>query len=139
MSLCKYRLPYYMYRVNYGNTLSRTYTAKRVRHITDVFMISADHLLPLNTLTSQLLLKKIAWEYILNLSLYYDVPKKERADALKYMRRSLYILDHAPSFIYKVVKIILHFPGIKFFAYILQLAKKMKRIIRNFKVAQYEK
>ncbi len=129
-SICFLHLPYYFYRVNYGQSLTRCYTVRRVEQLMQMFAAANGHL---GDRASDLLLKqKLAREYILNLSLLWEVPKRERKQALSALTAAK-PLSCSASGIYTAAAIAVKVLGIPVCAGMLYCAKSVKRLVRKVK------
>lgn len=127
--------PYYSYRVNYGESLTRRYTAEHVRQLIRMLRSAA---LYLNTdEPSRLIRAKLAREYILNLSLMYEVPKTERAAALKELEAARLLMDGA-SGAYAAAAAGIKLLGIPASAALLLAMKRVKRLKRKIKTRRFD-
>ena len=123
--------PYYQYRVNYGNTLTRRYNAKRVRDLTLMIARASAGLKESAPSFSRVLQNKLAYEYILNLATCYQVPKADRAEAFRYYKDTWAVLDAADSSAARLIKGAVSVAGLKSVAAGLCWLKKLKHAYRN--------
>lgn len=122
--------PYYFYRVNYGESLTRTYTFSRVSHLIAMLLQSAK-----NTAEDEagcILRAKIAREYILNLSLLYEVPRKIRKQIRRELEKGKTLLRFAQG-VYRPTAVVVRLLGISLSAWGLIGMKKIKRRLRKVK------
>ena len=130
---CFLHNPYYYYRVNYGNTLTRRYTVKRISELLEMLQRSVAYLRKNPTEITQYLLNKITWEYIFNIALIEEVPASERPEARKLFLDTAFILNSSSQVGVKICKALLSLLGIDILAKILYLLKRGKREIRKIK------
>lgn len=130
-SVAFFHNPYYHYRVNYGNTLTRRYDAKRVRDLTRMIACSSAGLKESAPSFSQALQNKLAYEYILNLATCYQVPKSDRAEAFRCFDDSWAVLDAADSSAARLIKAAVSAVGLKPVAAGLYCLKKLKHTCRS--------
>lgn len=126
--------PYYRYRVNYGNTLTRRYDAKRVRDLTGMIACAGAGLQESAPSFAQILQNKLAYEYILNLATCYQVPKSDRTEAFRYYKDTWSVLDAADSSAAKLIKGAVSAVGLKPVAAGLYCLKKLKHVGRSVSV-----
>lgn len=131
--------PYYHYRVNYGQTLTRLYTVQRVQQLMDMLLLSAEHLQHQQTEAAQLIINKLAREYILNLHLLAQLPVQQRPAALSALYSAAKLLDMAEGRLYSLARRILSTFGIPPAAYALFAMKCGKRSLRRIKAAMHNK
>ena len=132
-SISFFHVPYYFYRVNYGNSLSRKKTAEHAEHLMQMLRVSHDYLHSLNTVSAELMDVKLSREYFLNLSMYYESPKNDRKNILKYIKESQYLLRESPSRKYRMIGKEASVFGVRHLALLLLMMKKVKRGIRKLK------
>lgn len=120
--------PYYCYRVNYGDTLTRRYSAERVRQLMTMLLTARRGLD--GSAEAQLLRQKLAREYILNLSLYAECPRAERDPAYAQLRSASELAEDAAG-IYKAAAIAVKVTGIRAAAWLLLGMKRVKRRVRR--------
>ncbi len=120
--------PYYCYRVNYGDTLTRRYSAERVRQLMTM-LLTAQRRLD-GSAAARLLRQKLAREYILNLSLYAECPRDERDTAYAWLRSASELTEDAAG-IYKAAAIAVKVTGIRAAAWLLFGMKRVKRSVRR--------
>ena len=125
--------PYYNYRVNYGETLTRVYTADRVRQFTDMCLRAKETLDSADAPWTGKLRSKLAREFVLNLAVCPQVPKDERAAALEYCRASWSVLDGADCGIARLARAAEKAVGLRLTALVLYGMKMMKRAARHIK------
>ena len=124
--------PYYCYRVSYGATLTRRYTAERVRQLM-VMLQSAGQLLDGDgSETAAALRRMLAREYVLNLSLYAECPRKERREALSYLRGAQALSARAAG-PYRPAARFARIFGIPLTARLLLGLKRVKRLARRIR------
>lgn len=120
--------PYYCYRVNYGDTLTRRYSAERVRQLMTMLLTARRGLD--GSAAARLLRQKLAREYILNLSLYAECPRDERDAAYAWLRSASELAEDA-SGVYKAAAIAVKVTGIRAAAWLLLGMKRVKRSVRK--------
>lgn len=130
--------PFYGYRVNYGSSLTRRYSAERVRQLMDMLSAAAGHL-DMDERCHRLLGGKIAREYILNLSLLYELPKAEREAALGYMKNKRHLAAMADGAAYRAVYLLTGIMGLRIPGYVLYRLKGLKRYARERKVRAHDR
>lgn len=128
-----FHVPYYFYRVNYGNSLSRRKTAEHAKHLMQMLCLSHDYLHKINTVTAKLIDIKISREYFLNLSMYYEASKNDRKLILKYIKEAQYLLRESPSLMYRMIGREASVFGIRHLALFLLMLKRLKRSMRKIK------
>ena len=135
-SIAFFHEPYYCYRVNYGDTLTRRYSAERVHQLMTMLLTARRGLD--GSAEAQLLRQKLAREYILNLSLIYELPIAERRDiAYEYMYANSFTYD--ASGIYAVTAKVISILGIPITARILYMLKRIKRGLRRAKIKVFSR
>ena len=122
--------PYYCYRVNYGNTLTRRYSAERVRQLMTMLLTARRGLD--DSEQARLLRQKLAREYILNLSLYAECPQDERNAAYAQLRSASELAENAAG-VYKAAATAVKVTGIRAAAWLLLGMKRVKRRVRRHK------
>lgn len=120
--------PYYCYRVNYGNTLTRRYSAERVRQLMTMLLTARRGLD--DSAQARLLRQKLAREYILNLSLYAECPQDERNAAYAQLRSASELAEDAAG-VYKAAATAVKVTGIRASAWLLLGMKRVKRRVRR--------
>lgn len=131
--------PYYSYRAHYGNTLTRRYTARRVRDLMEMLTLSAKELEPYQNDCASLLRDKLVKEYLLNLSLCSEVPEEEREEAIQSMRGAAELLRIAKSPKLACLSLAVRTLGIKASSSLLLSMKMVKRRLRKRKIEDFEK
>ena len=134
-----YHNPYYFYRVHYGDTLTRQYTVKRIRELMEMLRISVEDLRPYQTVCASLLRDKLVKEYLLNLSLLFEIPKEERKEAFLEIQKTSFLLLMAKDAKLITLSRIVRCTGIMASSSILLYMKKIKRYFRKLKIKAYEK
>lgn len=129
-------IPYYNYRVNYGTTLTRSYSSKRVLQLMVMLERARSHLK--NDDLSSLINSKLAREYILNLTLMYEVPVSERQVSLQYLKAAKRLSSGAAG-VYSVVSKLIDILGIPAIAAVLLVMKRLKRYVRKLKTQRFFK
>lgn len=129
-----YHSPYYCYRVNYGQSLTRNYSLKRVKHLITM-LCKAEECLKEDT-ASAVLGAKIAREYILNLSLLYAVPDENFTETLFVIKNGTHLM-HRSSGIYTLAARFIRLFGIRICGYILDCMKRAKHLLRTMKETRY--
>ena len=125
-----YHEPYYFYRVNYGSSLTRVFSAEKIRQLMVMFKRAMGYL---GDSESDAFIKaKLAREYILNLSALYEVKKAERPAVLKEFRNS-YELAESATGAYKYAAKAVKLMGISASAWLLYMMKRVKRLLRGLK------
>ena len=120
--------PYYCYRVNYGDTLTRRYSAERVRQLMTMLLTARRGLD--DSAQARLLRQKLAREYILNLSLYAECPQDERDAAYTWLRSASELAEDAAG-VYKAAATAVKVTGIRAAAWLLLGMKRVKRRVRR--------
>lgn len=138
-NLCFFHNPYYSYRVNYGNTLTRKYTAARMGQLMEMLQCSAKHLNGENSDAEKLLLNKLSQEYLLNLALLQEIPAAERPQAKQFLCEAVWIAPLANRWDMKLLSQIVSLLGIDAASQITYCMKRVKRGIRGLKTAFYDK
>lgn len=128
-----YHNPYYDYRVNYGETLTRIYTAGRVRQFTDMCCRAKETLDGTDVPWAGELRNKLAREYVLNLAVCCQVSKSERAAAFDCFRTSWSTLDGADCGIARLARGSEKVLGLRLTAVALYIMKMLKRAVRRIK------
>jgi len=128
--------PYYFYRVNYGASLTRRYTLQRVEQLMAMLKKAAQNAGAGEC--AQLLRAKLGREYILNLSILYEVPREDRSSALAALKDASSLMGYAGG-IYRIVAKVIVLLGIPFSAWILYLMKRIKRLKRTLKTKAFSK
>lgn len=126
--------PYYQYRVNYGNTLTRRFDAKRVRDLTGMIACAGAGLRESAPPFAQKLHNKLAYEYILNLATCYQVPKSDRAEAFRYYKDTWAVLDAADSSAARLIRGAVSAVGLKPVAAGLYCLKKLRHTRRSVSI-----
>lgn len=125
--------PYYYYRVNYGNTLTRIYTLERVKNLLDMLQRSANYLKSVGTADAQLLLNKIARELFLNISLLRQIPDKDRAEAECLMNDAKWLITLGNGTFAKAADMAVSFLGVGTVSGAVVFLKTVKRRLRGMK------
>ena len=131
-----FHAPYYNYRVSYGNTLTRNYSAERVRQLMAMLESARNVLEPAAEPAERALLAMLGREYLLNLSLLYEVPADEREKCIGYMRDARELADDARG-VYKFAAVFSRVFGMKCAAGILIVMKRLKRRVRTYRQRKY--
>lgn len=124
--------PYYCYRVNYGATLTRRYTAERVRQLMEMLQSAGRRLDGDAGETAAALRRMLAREYLLNLSLYAECPRAQRREALGYLRTAQSLGCWAAG-AYRPAALFARIFGITLTARLLLGLKRVKRLSRRIK------
>lgn len=127
--------PYYFYRVNYGNTLTRKYTLDRVRDLLDMLQSTAAYLKGIDSAESRSLQNKIAREFFLNLSLIWQVPDSDRREAERMMREAEWLLKLGEGAFARAADAVVSLLGLKAASGVVMSAKTVKRRLRGMKTA----
>jgi len=127
-----YHNPYYSYRVNYGNSLTRRYSAQRARELMVMLRKAADTLGKSNSVMKPGLQRMLAREYLLNLTLCAECPRGERKQAADELKAGVYLADYAAGSM-RIVRAALKCLGVPVTARLLLLLKKVKRLMRAVK------
>lgn len=136
-SIAYFHNPYYCYRVNYGDTLTRCYTAQRVRQLMQALTAAADYLNAVKTPEAQLLTNMVVREYLLTSSLYAELDREQQAEAAGYIARAGYITGLSSKPTQRFAGKALDMFGISAFSHALLEMKKLKRLIRQIKIKDY--
>lgn len=131
--------PYYLYRVNYGATLTRKYTAERIGQLMEMLQCSAEYLKEKNSSSGKLLLNKLFQEYLFNLGLLQEIPMAERFQAEQSFREAAWIASLADQWDLKLFFQIVTLLGIDTSSQITYCMKLMKRKFRGLKTVFYDK
>jgi len=129
--------PYYFYRVNYGETLTRRYSAKRIGHLTEMLQSSAVYLSGQSTNEAQALLDKIGLEFILNLSLIWEVPPNERLQTRQLFQGAAWITGLTNQNVLRLLGIAASHGSIGTVSWTLFHLKCVKRRLRRAKAVRY--
>lgn len=124
--------PYYAYRVNYGNSLTRQYTVARARETLWALRTVRDQLQTVNTREGQALRAIPGREYIRNLPLYVQVGKGNRAEVLSLLQEEQELM-HNVAGLYQIASWAIRLLGIRASAWLLYAAKKMKQGVRSYR------
>lgn len=133
-----YHNPYYAYRAHYGDTLTRRYTIERVMQLMEMLCLSMEHLRPLDTACSRLLMDKLVKEYLLNLALCCEVPAPDRDKAFEACMDAKPLLAKASSGKLRLISALVSALGIRLSAWLLYGMKKIKRWLRREKIKNYK-
>lgn len=133
-----YHNPYYCYRVNYGNTLTRRYTAERVRQLMTMLQSAVRHLNGDSRSVAVSIRRMLAREYFLNLSLYADCPRSERREALHHLQNAQNILALNDRGIYRLSARFASCFGIPVTAWLLLGMKRLRRVRRQILQRRHE-
>lgn len=136
---CFFHNPYYSYRVNYGNTLTRKYSAERMRQLMKMLQCSAKYLNEENSDPGKLLVNKLSREYLLNLALLQEIPAAERPQAGRFLREAAWIAPLASRWDLKLFSCMTSLFGINAASRITYRMKRAKRKVRGLKTALYGK
>lgn len=128
-----FHIPYYFYRVNYGDSLSRKNTAEHAKHLMQMLRVSHDYLRNMDTVSAELMDKKLSREFFLNLTMYFESSKEDRKPILKYIKETRYLLNESPSLMYRIIGKEVSVFGVRHLALLLLMLKKVKRGIRKLK------
>ena len=119
--------PYYYYRIGREGSLANKVTLKHITDLMDMLAVSVERVKKAKFSLKELLLDRLALQYILSFVMIYDIDKKEINEAKRYIRirKSLYkeITLNNPG-----KKIFLKFI-IEFLAYILKNIRDVRRIL----------
>lgn len=127
-----YHNPYYSYVVNYGETLTRVYTAERVRHLMTMLRKAYDTLSASENDMTDGLRKMLSREYILTMSLLYECPENQRKEALRYIGEAGMCAEYSAG-VHRLVREASRLFGIPAVSFTLLEMKKLKRILRKIK------
>jgi len=133
-SFAFFHTPYYFYRVNYGLSLTRSYTLPRVQQLMAMLKKARLHLG--DGRANTLLKEKLSREYILNLSLLWEVPKADRAETLHELKSARELLVDAAG-VYAVAAKVVGLIGIPLSAAALYSMKIAKRLVRSIKTGLF--
>lgn len=125
-----YHLPYYHYCIYYAGNLMCRYTAERTNQLMAAIQRSKEFAESHKSTESDLLLAMLGREYVLNLSLYAEVPSEERAEALTALHGGDDILRYTRG-IYRLAAVFVRMFGIKLSAWILARLKWIRRKVRG--------
>jgi len=129
--------PYYFYRVNYGETLTRRYSAERSGHLTEMLRSSAAYLSGQSTDKAQPFLNKIGLEFILNLSLIWEVPPNERLQTRQSFQEAAWITGLTDRSVLRLLGIAASHGSIDAVSWAFYHLKCVKRRLRKAKAARY--
>lgn len=125
--------PYYNYRVNYGVSLTRVYTAERVRQFTDMCLRAKETLDSTDAAWAGELRNKLAREFVLNLAVCRQVPESERSEAINTYRETWNVLDGVDGGIARLARAAEKTLGLRMTAGALYVMKRMKRAVRHLR------
>lgn len=131
-STAYYHNPYYYYRVNYGATLTRRFSAERVAQLMSSLSGVYCKATEADTRESKQLAAKLSREYILNLSICAEAPENERAEICRILGDNRHLMQSA-SGIYASAARCADIFGIPFSSRALYMIKKAKRLFRYLK------
>lgn len=131
-----YHNPYYAYRISYGGTLTRRYSAARTQQLSAMLSRAQIDLEAVPGPMAPPLLAMLSREYILNLSLYAEAPKGERRQALSALRECLSLLPYAAG-PYRAAARFVRIMGIRCSAWLLLALKRIKRGVRTYRQRRY--
>lgn len=129
--------PYYFYRVNYGETLTRRYDVRRVQHLTAMLQCSVRYLKEQRSDTAQIFLNKIISEFFLNLALLWEVPSEERAQVRGLLRETAWIAKSSDRYGLKLLGIMASGRSINALSWLIYRLKCVKRRIRKARIAYW--
>lgn len=136
---CFFHNPYYSYRVNYGDTLTRKYTAERMRQLMEMLQCSARYLKEENPNGGRLLLNKLSQEYLLNLALLQEIPAADRPYVGQLFQEAAWIAPFASRWDLKLLSQAVSLLGINATSQITYRLKWIKRKIRGIKATLYDR
>lgn len=126
--------PYYFYRVNYGATLTRQFSAEKIRQRLTMYRRA------MSTLdtgdTDRLIKAKLSREYILSLSAIYETPGNERAGAVREYEKARPLMAEATG-VYALAAKAVDVLGISASARALYMMKHVKRRLRQAKTKSF--
>lgn len=125
--------PYYRYRVNYGDSLTRVYTLSRVEQFLSMTLSARGTLARSEADFAPILLNELAREVIFNLAVCSQVPKGERKAALARFREAWPMLDGADSLLARLARLSVRVLGFGGTSRLLYLLKRMKRAVRRIR------
>ena len=128
--------PYYFYRVNYGATLTRQFSAEKIRQRLTMYRRA---MTVLGTgVTDRLIKAKLSREYILSLSAIYETPKAERAGAVLEYKNARSLMAEAAG-VYALAAKAVNVLGISVSARLLYGMKLVKRRCRQAKTKSFDR
>ena len=133
-----YHNPYYFYRVNYGQTLTRIYTNTRVRHLLDMLCLAMTALDKSGRSYAQKLKNKLCREYILNLAMYWELPKVQREEAAQLFKSASWLMARSEQKADRLIRAFYSVFGLRITAFVLYLLKRMKRFLRSSRMKRWE-
>lgn len=94
--------PYYFYRINYGETLTKVFTLERIQQLLSMLKASVKTVYTSKVSYKQHMLDRLTREYVINLGvLYPELPSSQRPGARKLfwesrslLKTSSHVLDH---------------------------------------------
>ena len=125
---------YYCYRVNYSDSLTRVYDPDKIHQL--LTMLKHANGLLGHTEKEILLKAKIAREYLLNLSVLYDVTKKDRVKVLLDLKDAKTLMSGTLGF-NAVVAFATKVVGIPLVGMTMWVLKKLHKRIRENKMRLY--
>jgi glycosyltransferase involved in cell wall biosynthesis len=125
--------PFYHYMVNYGATLSFTYSYKRVHDVVSVLRSSLE-LSRIDNNVAVKLTECIIKEFFLNLPLLYCVSKNERNEVRNLFKKNLDLFLYSKQKKYHLFYYILQLIGISASCWVLYIFKYLKNWYKTFKL-----
>lgn len=123
-----YHLPYYYYVVEQPGTLSRICTLERLTHVIQMIAVSVEQLCQKKDQTvTKPMLDKLLVEYIFNMAMCWELPKKDRKEAEKLFSSQIEWLKCSGRWEYHIIYRAVWIFGISAVSYTLFLLKKCKR------------
>lgn len=130
-----YHNPYYCYMLGRETSIMSNVSLKRIH---DYLMITRESLEVLernkNMFFVNRMKEKLTLEYILNLATIHEVGLSDRKEGKRLFKESLYILKTIPKMKYKLFYFLINMFGISVVSFILFLLKKLRRILRIWKM-----
>lgn len=128
--------PYYFYRVNYGETLTRRYDVRRIQHLTAMLRRSVLYLGEQHSDASQIFLNKIVLEFLLNLALLWEVLPEERVQARSLLEETAWISALSDRVSLKLLGAIASRRSVIALSWVIYRLKRMKHQLRKVKIAR---
>lgn len=135
-SIAFFHEPYYFYRVNYGATLTRQFSEEKIRQRLEMYRRAMD--MSGTRDTDRLIKTKLSREYILSLSAIYEMPKAERAGAVREYAAARALMSEAAG-VYALAAKAVNVLGISASARVLYLMKLVKRFCRQAKTRSFDR
>lgn len=125
--------PYYCYRVNYGSSLTRVFTAKRVEQFVSMVSAAFETLEREKPEFSPQMKNKLLREYVFNMAVCFETEKGERSRAFGEFERTAACLREGTSSLSRLANVMVSILGVRLTAYCLIVMKRSKQALRKIK------